>query len=365
MLSKEQYLTKHKAKFDKSNLSKAERSKRYKDYQLSQTMRKGNNQKKVAKGSRAKPGALSYSTMSECAKLYVKALVDPWNVPGGACVPDAVTIPSYKVPFFVRGRFEVGTLGVGYVVMNPYVCFNGAPMCMGTTSLYNLSVIGNNPSSPGTMLTQYYNNSPYSNDLFAVSATGRRRVVGAGIKARYIGAELTRSGRIIEYRHPINDSVFTGGAVAVQTLLANRETEPGPVDREFHYVVWKPSVPTDLAYLEYSPDIEAPSGSCLLLAVEGAPPGAAFEFDAMAHFEIVGNFNPTTTASTSDFLGYSAIQGALGENAHQPDLPPEENMLSVARGIAKTAATTISFLGPMMGLPPGVTDVAAVANYLL
>jgi len=246
----------------------------------------------------------------------------------------------------VRGRFEVGAAGVGYISMNPYVCWGDTPMLTGTTANYTASIITQSVVNPGTMLTNFNNNSPYTIAQFN-TFNNCRRVVGAGLRARYIGPELTRSGRVIEYRHPINGSVFTIGTGQIADYLRNRETEPGPVDREWHYVVWRPALPADIAYRDASSAFAA----SLLFAVEGAPPGAAFEFDAMVHFEIVGELCPTTSASHSDVIGHSVVSGAMELGAHQPDLPPKENFLSMAKGISSIASKTVSFLGPMLGVP--------------
>lgn len=339
MLSKQQFLEKHKAKFDKSGLSAGERSKRFKDYQLSKAVRTVNpGERKIPKSSKAN-GGLSYSSMSECTKTYAKALVDPWGVNSAPCVPDNITLPSYKVGYFARGTFTVGTLGDGWIVMNPYSGMGSSSSLLATSSAYPANDF--TPAAPGTFTNS--TNSPYAIGVFAPLGGMKVRLVAAGIKVRYIGPELTRSGRVIEYRHPTNLGI---PADTFANLLKNRETQPGPVDRQWHYVIWRPAVPDDLAYF----DTTSVTGAyCLLFAVQGCPPGAAFEYDAMFHYELIGDAAANSTPSHSDPLGMAVISASLA--THQPNLPPEENWKRIAKSINRVASTTLSFVGPSLGVP--------------
>jgi len=163
----------------------------------------------------------------------------------------------------------------------------------------------------------------------------------------------------VEYRSPDNSQIPS--PTLVNRLLANRETEPGPVDREWHYVMWKPAVPNDLTYI--AAGTEADVGYCLLFLVQGAPVGAQFEFDFIAHFELIGDAVPVVTPSHTDPLGMAVAQVAL--SSHQPDLSPEDNFKQVARSISSIAANTLSFVGTAMDTVETVSNVAGAIASLL
>jgi len=347
MLSKAQYLEKHKQKFDSKNLSKTERSNRYRDYQLSKGMRNEGVSRQALPRGRKAGGQLSYSTMSECSKLYMKALCDPWGVRGSPCVPDSITLPSYKVSFFARGSLGIGASGAGFIVCCPYNGMAGdTPFGQVTTEVY--SGTGFEPALSG--VSNFYSNSSYNATEFALTGGMRRRVVACGVRVRYVGPELTRGGRIIEYRHPTNYNAPAGASAAV--LLANRETEPVPVNREWHYAMWKPAIPDDLGY---SASPSAVQGYCLLVLIVGAPPGVTFEYDVIAHFELIGDAVPNLTASHNDPLGMAVLSQGLA--AHQPDKAPADNFNAVAKSVGSVARTTLSFIGPMLGVPPELVSL--------
>jgi len=346
MLSKAEYLEKHKTKFDKSGLSKADRSSRYRDYQLSKTMRAEGSRPSLPKGKKG-VGALSYSTMSECSKLYMRALCDPWGVPGSPCVPDNITLPSYKVSFFSRGSLGIGATGAGFITCCPYNGMAGDAV-YGNVTTESYSGSGYEPAVSG--VANYVSNSSFASTQFTLGGGLRRRVVACGVRVRYVGPELTRGGRIIESRHPTNYNIVSGSTAAM--LLANRETEPVPVNRSWHYVMWKPAVPEDLAY-ETSPS--ATLGFCLIALIIGAPVGTVFEYDTIAHYEIIGDAVPNLTVSHNDPLGMAVLTQGLA--VHQPDSSPSENFQRVAKSVSSVARSTLSFVGPLLGVPPALTTL--------
>jgi hypothetical protein len=320
-------------------------------------MRKAPGQNKINRTKKAAPGELSYSTMSESTLAYAHALVDPWNCPIAPSLPDAITLPSYKFSSQCRTKFFVGTLGEGYVAVSPYTPWgDNAGYAFAYTS--NATWNGLDPSvAVQVSLNQAdlnWGTSPFKFSQFLNYEEGRGgslqfRTVACGVAVRYIGSELTRSGRIVEYRQPTNASIYNT-SLPVQQMLLNRETEPGPVDREWHYAVWRPAVPTDLTYSQTA--AEVPS-ICLIIVAEGAPPGAAFEVDAIAHFELVGSNLPSKTKSYHDPLGMAAISSALP--SHQPSGTPAENWRTFSAEMFDSAYNALSFVN-------AVGDTAAMVG---
>lgn len=367
MLSKTQYLEKNKVKFDSKNLTKTERNKRYRDYSLSYSMTTGNTGAKVVKTSkRSDQYELTFSKLSDCTKHYAVALADPFGVRPGVCIPDLITLPSYKVSFFVRATFATGVSGYGFVAFTPHtMAINDLPCVTRSTTSYDDQLYNLFPGGGKTSNT--YSNSPFTAVQFSNASSSnsymRKRLVAAGVKVRYIGPELTRSGRVIEYRHPTNGNLTQASEAQ---LLANRETTPVPVEREWHYVNYRPAVPEDLAYVDQNPIGISTGVYSEIILVAGAPPGSLFEFEAITHFELVGVGVPELTTSHSDVLGMSAVQAALPNV--QASLPPQLGVKDIVKKIGQAAGQTLSFIGPMLGLPElsGVgSAVTGITNYLL
>lgn len=360
-LNKQQFLAKHKAKFDKQNLSSAERSKRYRDYEMAQGYKSTGvtSIKKQSKNPRSARGlTMSYATMSECSKLYATALINPWACPSPPCVPDAITLPSFKFGTYTKGIMTIGTAGLGYVVMDPYIPYTSGSNLAYTQSSYPVdyySLIAGGVQGAN-------NDSPFEPAQFLGAdpnpPANSARLVGAGIKVRYVSSEMQRSGRIICVRQNNNDEFIQGATATSQYFLLNREAISNPVTRDWHYVVWKPALPSDLAFMTAA-DLTNPS-VCIMCLVDGATPGTAFEFEAVCWFEVTGTQTPALTRSHSDPIGMSVINSALP--AHQPTGSPASNLQNFLREVSTIAKETLSFVGTAKGY---VEEGAALIGSLL
>jgi len=354
MLSKQQFLDKHKEKF--SNLSANERTKRYRDYQLSHAMRKAPGAPKISKPSKVSgPKELSYATMSECAKLYVHALLDPWEVPSPPCVPDNLTLPSYKYAARCRTNFVIGLQGVGFVVVDPYVFASTQP-CLGITAAsYPLNTVDIN----STEVT--YTSSDSSFPLTGYSPTSSihwvSRIVGFGVRVRYVGSEMSRSGQVVAFREASNDGGLLLNPVTIATLLASRESVTVPADRKWHSAVWRPAAPRDITYYDdfvgFS-DVDPAMG----LVVTGATPGTSFEVDAVGWYETIGSSLPMLSRSHSDPLGMATVSASLSET--QPTATPSQTVASFIRGATSIAQESLSFVGAVKPVVKAGLEIASL-----
>jgi len=270
----------------------------------------------------------------------MRALVDPWDLEDEACIPDTISLPSFKFSPICRGTFQVGTQGVGFATIDPWLLAYGTQPCVrATTATYAASTF--NPALPD--IQSFFGNSVFTH----VGDTRDYRVVGCGIRIRYAGNELNRGGRIISYRQPNNGNI-PGSALDV--FLNNLETVTVPVDREWHSSVFKPARAQDISY-QNSSVVLTPEYSQLLL-ITGATPGTTFEFDAICFFEVVGANLPTLTHSHSDPVGMSVVSTAL--STHQPTTTPSDDLSSVISSISSIAETALSFV-------PGIVNTGARA----
>lgn len=334
---------------------------RYDDYKISVAMAGG--AKKHAKArARFKSGQNTNASgkpkhtmgsLSQCSMLYAQALMDPWAVDMPPCIPDQVVLPSYKFGAQARGTFTIGTQGVGFVAVNPYtgvwtgggtfsVYYTGATYALQAyTSVGGTTGLGAGQSDT-SLLQSSWNPDGY-----------QFRVVGCGVKCRYMGSEISRSGRFIEYRHPNNYQIANGSTA--QDLLQNRETQTAPADRKEHFVVYRPAGSQDLAYLNNDGFTPLPVTPTMVVMIEGGTPGQSFEYDVQWWFEVAGRLLPTVTKSDSDPIGLAAVKSALPKA--QSKESPGSTFKSFVSDIYDVASTTFSFISPLIDAIGGVENI--------
>lgn len=261
--------------------------------------------------------------LSKCSRDYVKALLDPYNVQAGlACIPDLNDLPSWKTLVVHRGTFSVGTTGIGFVFVNPSAAGNTAVNWRRTSSLYTGAAVtvsipttgvdaGTIPQMPflGTQL----------GDGGVLS-----RTVGCGIRIRYLGTELDRSGRLIPWRsNNVGSGVPTTGTTS--NFLSQPQIPSIACVRKWHSVTYLPtsSILTNVNRDVYSyqgtasDNVSDATGALFDLGwvVDGAKPGNAFEYEVYFHKEYIsadGRLTPSgVSASHSDLPGLSAVRNAV------------------------------------------------------
>lgn len=349
MLTEKQYLAKHKTKFDSQKLSQAQRRARYRVYTRQQS-----SQLQTTPRSRASLAPML--KMSECAEAYAHALIDPFAAPDPPCIPDNISIPSYKSRSFAKGVFTAGIGGVAAISMDPWL--------FGTTQV---SAYVTNTAYPSG---SYVNPTVTPTGWTAITSTGivtptavsnndvEGRLVAAGIRVRYIGPELNRAGLVVKYRDPGNLMIASHPTDA---LLLFQEASTSPVDRKWHYVMYRPARASDLYYTA-TPLSGTPQPS-LLVYVAGCTPGTSFEYEAVAHHEFTGRALPGITPSFVDPNGMAIVQSALGAN--MPTSSPsatweafKAKAFEVAQHtLTQVATNVVGSMMPMRSTVPLITDL--------
>jgi len=269
--------------------------------------------------------------LSECSRLYLQALVDPYTVNAGqACIPDDNDVPSYKALFIARGTTVVGTQGTGFVFVNPLVAANNSPGAVKTTTALYVTA-GIDFSAAAGVLPSVFATMPYTQAQLGPGGV-LSRTVGCGLRIRYLGNELNRSGRCIPYQAP---NVWTGSAgngSATVTYLNRPEVPSIAVDRKWHSVVYLPTASNTASGLAQSSYTYLASGATdgtgtttttlmsLGWVIDGATAGQSFEWECYIHKEYISDDGalvpPQTTRSHSDGPGLSAVR-----NAVESDIP--------------------------------------------
>jgi len=280
--------------------------------------------------------------LSPCSEIYLHALLDPFSTEGGAaCIPDLLDLPSFKYLSIYRGTFNCGAQTTGFVLMDCHAFGNTTTAAIVTT---DASFASNGvPASLATagINSHSWTTQPFTNAQFGGNGLSARPV-GVGLRARYLGTELDRSGRLIPYR--ANSRVTALANSSTGTFLARPEIPSLSCDREWVSVTYLPLSTVSFAY--GLPDVISSvfSNVDLGIYVDGAKPGAPFEYEIYGHYEVVtaapGDAPPGMTSSHSDVAGMSAIRNVL-----EGDLPiaqPESNYNYIRRVIRDYAPEDMS-----------------------
>jgi len=292
--------------------------------------------------------------MSPCVKQYAKVLVNPFVIPREpACIPDLHSSPSTKFSAWSRGTFQNGTTGLGYIVFDPWQ-FVANDLIDTIDGVQNCAIYSTNNSfhrdqiitvtKPGDMqpeFTSYASNSPYKYDDFVgtddegtLISLSRYRVVGAGLRVKYVGPTLTNQGSLLAAREATNDNI--PDRVSFSYLLgwqSTTNTAMKAFSNKWWACVYVPATPDDYTYdfllNNYPGEIPTQtrlSHKCMIIAVNGAD-GAnpvTLQFEAFAHYELIGK--PQRTLSHTDLSGMSIVHNSAaqvnlnGDQAHNQSL---------------------------------------------
>lgn len=304
--------------------------------------------------------------IAPCTRLYAKAITNPFAVQGLPCIPDNIILPSYKFQTKARGVFSTGTLGAGYIVIDPFqMIFNdgtpyqggdghgmlgGAIFC--TTKAYTNSgiymwnvlgaalptgVVVNNSNS-------LFSTADWNTALFA-NRNRQYRLVGCGLRVSYIGSNLYNAGRLVIWRNQGNSPIEGEANIVSSSLLQDLYTSITTVSRGSKYVYYVPDDPQFIGYHQadtYSPNIsgEHVSHHSMGILIDGGsvdPNQQSWEYEAVAYFEAIGT-GFTLSKSEGDPVGHDIVMSSLPNTAPTTSPTQVENsvMSNFLRGFNDT-----------------------------
>lgn len=248
--------------------------------------------------------------LSPCVVKYASALENPFKVIDGACIPDMHSIPSYKMRYHSKGTFTIGTSGVGFIAINAGCQANNVNAIFASTVDYNGTVI----ATAGTGVTpQVFVGLPYASTSFGNDDNDvQGRLVGCGLRIRYIGTKLNEGGRVVMARHPTNKSLVSQSIAGLLSSYQQLETES--VSTRWRTCTYRPVSSADY---EYKGNNGVDQVSMAALVQSSA--GNEFEYEVVSYYEFAGQvLNPTRTHS--DIAGLSAIRNSLpiADNSSAP-----------------------------------------------
>jgi hypothetical protein len=286
--------------------------------------------------------------LSQCAISYARAQLDPFsaglreNLP---CIPDDKETTSLKFSTLTRSNVYVGTLRYGYLVLNPTTKGSDNTMGYSTLATYAATTV---PSAVGSTVSGLFDTSfPWIG-----TALPAVRIVGCGVRIRYVGSELNRGGTVTKFCG-VDNGVYTGATYNV--LVSAPETKIEPVNRQWHTMAFRPKLgaSTDFVAAQQGVGNYAP----MVFAVTGEP-GNQFEVEVIRYFEATSSPLIQVTGvgkSDCDLIGLSVVRdyasAILNSDAGQAVLQGFNSYLknsaaSALSGLALgTTATAIPALG--------------------
>jgi len=335
MKTKQQFLNSPKRR----NLPPREKERRWKQYAASQRSTAANKRRGYTRNTRMKTSGRNLKiSMSPCAKHYLTTLVAPFEHKGVACVPDLHAVPSKKIRVKTRGTFSSGVNGYGWIIVNPWCNSSDFAVASHSISSYaGAALVGDPAVLPAGVTNTTPSKIPYASAAFGANL--RARTVGVGLRIRYIGPELARSGQIIGLRKPDNTSCVGSAPAALRTY---EEAKTFSNKKQWMYALYRPVEPEDY---EFSPFGGANAGGTVAYPIvfwvgdttnSGGTPGPApFEFEIIQYIEYIGDID-NVTASHVDVSGMAHIRNSL------PVKSVTDNMGAMVRNVTGKISRSIN-----------------------
>jgi len=313
-MNKNQYISKLPA-----NLSRAQKEARWRKYSNKNSGRVTPKRKQRSVVPHH-PIHTALASLSQCAMGYAMALSDPFNLQKEVCVPDLHVVPSKKVKAVTRGTFTTGTAGAGFIMACVQCKTNNNEPIQFSNSTFSGSAFTNigTQRSPAAYAQLPYLDTDFKGQSGA-STLVSGRVVGYGLRVRYIGNKLGMGGQVIGYRQAENGDINNLSFTQLRTFTHAKMQR---VDGDWHCVTYLPVRPEEFEYSNY-PDTAQSAGTTpqtgkfeLGFAIEGTYNAAGvlgpapFEFEVYQHIEYLGQID-NVTRSHSDIESMSIIRNAL------------------------------------------------------
>jgi hypothetical protein len=295
--------------------------------------------------------------LSKCLLSYARASIDPFdNITDMPCIPDSLTVPSYKFRTYLEADVTVGAAGTGFAIMNPYHMIFNNNLVVGTYSDYPVLTTNTGYLNPGYLwttlmigagigLNAYNPQSP-----LVIDPNVKYRLVAAGMELDYTGVLLNQSGLVSVIQWDGLDSLPNPNTIPI--IRQHPRCQTCPTSREARcYVRYEPARSEDFSYHNvnyYYPHTlgDIPGYYPMGIFVSGATSGTTFRVRAVAFFEVQST-NLPATPSESDAVGFPAFQAA--RSAHLPTPDPQTDLWTILKNTASNILTSVSGFAPVIG----------------
>jgi hypothetical protein len=315
--------------------------------------------------------------ISECTLLFAQASIDPFSrLQKMPCIPDEITVPSFKYMSKCQTTLTVGTLGDGFVAVNPWtMAYNDAgatilpdvsdfPVVVTTETFASQFFQASGSAIAAGTIAGFTSNSPFT---FADinSQDGRVRLVACGVEIMYTGELLNQSGAITVLQNN-GLAPFTNGTTP-SMLMNNPRSKTCANSKENRcYLSY---AATDAQFYSYKPlsaytaeTLEVPGNYPMIIYISGATPGITFHVKTIAYFEAqLGNAD--SSPSESDPIGFGAFQAARTEFLPSDD--PGSDLKQILGGTVRNVLRSVSGMGGTIGATIGSAFGNPSAGYAL
>jgi hypothetical protein len=135
---------------------------------------------------------------------------------------------------------------------------------------------------------------PY-NSADLTTGDAKLRIVGAQLRMRDINPALTRKGRVWAFKDPANQNVVNQDSNEIMAQLACSITTAEKAAHRWVTCTWHPVSGADYDFTNRD------TTDVLACGVNGAEPGATFEFQFLAYYEVIAeNGIGATTVTASE-----------------------------------------------------------------
>lgn len=302
--------------------------------------------------------AMPMPKVSECGLHYASALADPVNTPVGACIPYGYPIPSQKIKTFTRGTFQVGTLGVGFILVRPPLAKDVSGGSLSFTTSASVFAI-TDTFSTATVAIAVVDKLPFTSAQMTSTATPvAGRMVASELRIRYAGTEANRNGIVTSLEEPDHRdlNVLTANTFVAYTPSLN---ERPPPDGEWHSVKW--SGPVTAAEIDFQAFASFRANYSMGFVVRGLP-SDLYEWEYHLHNEYAGTPVNGMTPSHIDATAYGKVvetyKAITSNGPLNNDTAP-----SAFSNFVRSAGSTISNLVTQYGIPmlAGMISPALIA----
>lgn len=311
--------------------SKQTNAQKNRNRRLRKKAKRKNNKKTVQSSI-----VISQPHLSKCSTVYLQALVDTFNVRSLPCIPDVVTLPSFKWRTMARGNFTTGAAGFGYLLVDPFrLGFNNNAAGKNNYPIQYTgpAFVGVTTNSADADLFVADSASIFTAADF-IGSERRFRLVGCGVRIQYSGSDFKNQGSVYLSRSQSNVSYPNG--TGINDLTEDLYTQVAPVTRANKYVFYSPSSAEFNNYSDLQ-DYYTTNHYSLLIAIGGGDltTPQSWLYEIVAYYEAIGP-NLALSASGADPVGQGAIMSCL------PTRNPVSSPPSVFRSCMNKIGKTIS-----------------------
>jgi hypothetical protein len=385
-LTKKDYMELNKVRFDSAGLTIQQRNAKFDKYinkRRNINKRIKNNDPKMQSRTQYTPRSKPVRTqmkLSDCLLSYARASIDPFDVAlSNVCIPDGVTVPSYKFKTTINGQFVVGTTGVGYVALNPFLgiandWIDQNPGYINKPAVATTAAYDQNGITITPLLFTGARINTYNSSSFFTSAqveTGSMRLVAAGLEVFYTGRTLDQAGALTILQEdglrpfPVNNTI--------ESIRNNPRSRTCTVSKDARcYLSY---YPTSEAFNSYRPvSVYAPSltptvantdgvYTPLLIFVTGSTTGTSFQFKVVQYYECQID-GMDASPSHSDPAGFAAFSSARTQTqtTDDPGLDLKNTLRNTLVNLGRNVSGYLPSLGTAVGGMFGNPVIGTVAG---